>query len=78
MGWGGGEASAVERVTVVDFNSLIPHRCTYVRIKNWGAEFTSCEEGNQLNCGRSVVLLGCPLVPEILLQSLDTRGFPPQ
>ena len=53
-----------ERVRVVDRESLVTHRYGFNSRK--GLWFLSCGEVIQLAFGTSMVLLGCPLVPEIM------------
>jgi hypothetical protein len=51
-------------VKVIDFKTLALHHC---RFKSWQKVWVlSCEEAIQLAYRMSVVLLGCPLVPEIV------------
>ena len=51
-------------VTVVDLESLAPHRCGFETLQGfWNL---SCKEAIQLAYGTSVVLLRRPLVPEIM------------
>ena len=50
--------------------SLTPHNCGFVSRR--GIWILSCQKAIQLAYGTSVVLLRCPIVPEI------TRGFSPQ
>jgi hypothetical protein len=49
---------------VVDLNPLAPQRCRFESHQiHW---ILSCEEAIQLAYGTSVVLLMCPVVPEIM------------
>jgi hypothetical protein len=50
-------------VKVVDLRSLVPHRCRFD--PHLGRNLL-CEEAIQLAYGRSLVLPGCPLMPEIM------------
>jgi hypothetical protein len=52
-------------VNVIDFKSLVPHRCGFE--SRQGLLIVSCEEAAiQLDYGTSVVLLRCPFVHEIM------------
>ena len=51
-------------VRVVDLDSLAPHYCGFK--SRHGLWILSCEEAIQLAYWTSVVLLRCPLVPEIM------------
>lgn len=53
-------------VTIVDFKSLAHHRCMFESHK--GFEISSGDGATQMTCGGSVVLPGCPYVPDILLE----------
>jgi hypothetical protein len=47
-----------------NFKLLAPHRCGFE--SRQGLCILSCEEAIQLAYGKSVVLLRCPFVPEIM------------
>jgi hypothetical protein len=54
---------SVSVVKVVDFKQLAPQRCGFEsHLDIW---ILACEEAIQVAYGPSVVLLGCPFVPEI-------------
>jgi hypothetical protein len=61
LGGGGGLCCWVVKVS--DLQSLASHHC---RLESRIVRILSCEEAIQLAYGRSVVLLGCALVPEIM------------